>query len=202
GGISADITDPISEEQIKKSPVYCPDTHASNQMEEALKAAMTSGDSLGAVIECRYMNVPVGLGDPVYEKLSANIAKAMVSIPACKGVEFGSGFLCTQMLGSTHNDIFCINDEGNILTSSNHAGGTLGGISNGMPIIFRVGMKPTSSIKKPQPSISTDKTSCNLTLPENSRHDPCLAIRAVSVVEAMASIAIVDALLMDRLSKL
>ena len=202
GNISMEEQEPITAELIHKSPIFCPDPKASMAMEEALDSAMQSNDSLGGVIECRFMNVPAGLGDPVYEKLPSNMAKAILSIPACKGIEFGSGFLSSKMRGSSNNDLFTHGPNGAISTMTNHAGGTLGGITNGMPLIFKVAMKPTSSIKKIQPSLTTKGSACSLTLPEGSRHDPCVAIRAVSVVEAMASIVIADALLMDRLAKI
>lgn len=202
GNISAQAQEHITKEQIHASAIFCPDPIASMEMENSLQEALNNDNSLGGVIECRYMNVPVGLGDPIYEKLTSNIAKAMLSIPACKGIEFGSGFLSAKMMGSEHNDIFSQGPDGKIATITNHAGGTLGGISSGMPIIFKVAMKPTSSIKKTQPSLTTAGSKCSLTLPEGSRHDPCVAIRAVSVVEAMASLVIADALLMDRLTKI
>ena len=156
------------------------------------------GDSVGGVVEAIALNVPVGLGDPVYEKLEANLAKAMLSIPASKGFEIGCGFAAARMRGSEHNDGFGLDEEGKVELTSNHAGGTLGGISTGEPIVVRVAFKPTSSIQKPQQTVSKDGVECTLTLPEGSRHDPCVAIRAVPVVEAMMALVLADALLMHR----
>ena len=138
--------------------------------------------------------MPIGLGDPVYDKLEAHLAKAMLSIPASKGFEIGSGFASAAMKGSEHNDLF-FNDNGHIRTKTNHGGGTLGGISNGMPLVFRVAFKPTSSIKIPQETLDLEGHQATFTLPENSRHDPCVAIRAVPVVEAMTAITLADAYL-------
>ena len=140
--------------------------------------------------------MPVGLGDPVYEKLEANLAKAMMSLPATKGFEIGEGFHATRLFGSQHNDPFT--NDPNQPTTSNHAGGTLGGISTGMPLIGRVAFKPTSSIKKEQDTVDYQGNKQKFKLPEGSRHDPCVAIRATPIVAAMCSIVIADALLMDR----
>ena len=116
----------------------------------ALEKAKEEGDSLGGIIETVAFHLPIGLGDPVYEKLEANLAKAMLSLPATKGFEIGSGFSAARMKGSEHNDAFILDDKGNVSTATNFAGGTLGGISTGLPLIARVAFKPTSSIKKPQ----------------------------------------------------
>jgi chorismate synthase len=180
----------------------CPDQEALCLMKEKIEMAKEQSDSIGAVIESQFFHLPIGLGDPIYEKLEALIASAMLSIPACKAVEFGAGFTAAKMRGSEHNDIFCLDDTGNVVTQTNHSGGVLGGISNGMPFVFRVSMKPTSSIAIPQPTLSVNKESEILKLPEGSRHDPCVAIRALAVVEAMASIVIADTLLMNRLSRI
>lgn len=182
-------------------PVFCPDPKASAAMIDCLKHAMEEGDSLGGVIEFVALSVPVGLGDPVYEKLEANLAFAMMSLPATKGFEIGSGFKAASMKGSEHNDIFVA--EGNhIATQTNFAGGTLGGISTGMPIVGRVAFKPTSSIKKSQSTVNLDGKQADFKLPEGSRHDPCVTIRAVPIVEAMTAITLVDALLSNRCVKL
>jgi chorismate synthase len=171
-------------------------------IEAKLKAAEAEGDSLGGVIGCAITNVPVGLGDPVYEKLEARLAFGILSIPATKGIEFGSGFQGSKMKGSEHNDSFCLDEKGGVTMESNFHGGVLGGISTGLPIFFRVAFKPTSSIRAPQNSVNTEKEKEVFQLPEGSRHDPCVALRATPIIEAMASLVIADALLMNRCSKI
>lgn len=172
------------------------------EMMTLIEKAKEEGDSLGGIIELRAEGLPPILGDPMYEKLDSNLAKAMLSIHACKGVEFGSGFSATEMKGSEHNDLFARNIEGKIITKTNHSGGILGGISNGMPLTLRCAFKPTSSIKKTQETLDQDGNEAELTLPEGSKHDPCVAIRAVPVVEAMGALVLVDALLMNRSTRL
>ena len=153
------------------SPIFCPDKDTAQKMMAAIEAAKTAGDSLGGIIEFMVHNMPVGLGDPIYEKLEANLAKAMMSLPATKGIELGEGFQATRMSGSEqHTDEFS-NDTNNI-TTTNHAGGTLGGISTGMPLVGRVAFKPTSSIKKTQNTIDEKGQPQKFNLPEGSRHDP------------------------------
>lgn len=186
----------------RESPIFCPDASTAQEMIIALEKAKEEGDSLGGVIEFAAFNLPVGLGDPVYEKLEANLAKAMLSIPATKGFEIGSGFAASKMKGSEHNDAFIIDDKGHISTSTNFAGGTLGGISTGLPLIARIAFKPTSSIQKPQKTVDVNKEEKEFKLPEGSRHDPCVTIRAVPVVEAMAALVLADALLMNRSAKI
>lgn len=206
GGISSTEQDFSNIETLRQktyqNPIFCPDEKASEKMIQKLTEAKNEGDSLGGIIEFVALNVPVGLGDPVYEKLEANLAKAMLSIPATKGVEFGSGFAGASMKGSEHNDGFTLDTKGNVITQTNFAGGTLGGISTGMPIILRVAFKPTSSIMKPQSTLSTEKEQKTFILPEGSRHDPCVTIRAVPIVEAMAALVLIDALLMNRCCKI
>jgi chorismate synthase len=193
--------DPVFHERIASSDIFCPDQATESMMKAALQTAIDTGDSLGGVVEFQAIHLPVGLGDPVYEKLEANLAKAMLSLPASKGFEIGEGFLAATMQGSSHNDVF-IKNEAKIITTSNHAGGTLGGISTGMPLIGRVAFKPTSSIKKPQASLSLTGEATDFQLPEGSRHDPCVAIRAVPIVKAMCALVIVDALLLNCASQL
>lgn len=182
---------------VRGSPLFCPDAHGTEKMQAALAQAVQEKDSLGGVVEAIAFNVPVGWGDPIYEKLEANLAKAMLSLPASKGFEIGEGHASANMKGSQHNDLFCAKNE-KVGLSSNHAGGTLGGISNGMPIIIRVPFKPTSSIGKSQATVDFQGQSQIFSLPEGSRHDPCVAIRAVPVVEAMFAIVLADAMLMNR----
>lgn len=175
---------------------------ASHTLDEALlEELMREGDSIGGVVEFVATGVPAGLGDPVYEKLEANLAAAMMSLPATKGFELGSGFRAAAMKGSSHNDAFIMQD-GKVQTATNNAGGTLAGITTGMPIVGRVAFKPAASIKKPVETVSLAKESTTFVLPEGSRHDPCVAIRAVPVVEAMAALVLVDALLMNRCCRL
>lgn len=206
GGTSMEMAELSTLSKLKEltlqSPLFCPDGRATKSMIKLLDAAKAEGDSLGGLIECIAMPLPIGLGDPVYEKLEANLAKALLSIPATKGFEFGSGFASTHMKGSEHNDEFTVDEKGAIITKTNYAGGALGGISTGMPLIFRVAFKPTSSIKKPQCTLSTAKQQETFMLPERSRHDPCVTIRAVPVVEAMTALVLADAFLMNRMSKL
>jgi chorismate synthase len=184
-----------------QSPVFCPDVKATTAMTELIEQAKSAGDSLGGIIEFMALSVPTGLGDPVYEKLEAKLGYAMMSIPATKGFEMGSGFQSVSMPGSEHNDPF-IMDSGKIKTDTNYAGGTLGGISTGMPIIGRVVFKPTSSIMKTQKTVTTDGEQSNFNLPEGSRHDPCVAIRAVPIVEAMVALVLADTILLNRCAKL
>lgn len=182
---------------VRASPLFCPDFHASEKMQETLTCALQEKDSLGGVVEAIAFNVPVGWGDPIYEKLEANLAKAMLSLPASKGFEIGEGFAAAGMKGSQHNDLYYAEHQ-EIKLASNHAGGTLGGISNGMPIVIRVPFKPTSSIGKNQSTVDLQGEKQTLSLPEGSRHDPCVAIRAVAVVEAMFALVLADAMLMNR----
>jgi chorismate synthase len=186
---------------IQKNALFCPDDMAAQTMMQRLTQAKEAGDSLGGVVAFVATGLPVGLGDPIYEKLEANLAKAMLSLPASKGFEIGEGFQAASLSGSEHNDLFCLN-EGKVQTTTNHAGGTLGGISTGMPVTGRVAFKPTSSIAKPQATVDTHGKTVDLTLPPGSRHDPCVAIRAVPIVEAMVNLVLADALLMNRCAKL
>lgn len=205
GGISISEQSPEKITSIRKKkeadPIFCPDTRASKKIRDAIENAKEEGDSLGGIIEFIATGLPVGLGDPVYEKLEANLAKAMMSLPATKGFEIGSGFAATRMKGSEHNDQFILKG-GKVTEETNFAGGTLGGISTSMPLIFRVAFKPTSSIVKPQKTVSLKKKAAKFQLPKGSRHDPCVTIRAVPIVDAMGALVLADALLMNRSSQL
>ena len=183
------------------NPIFCPDPIAAIRMMDSICVAKDAGDSLGGIVAFMATGLPAGLGDPVYEKLEANLAKAMLSMPASKGFEIGEGFDAAHMSGSTHNDSFIV-DENKIKTRTNHAGGTLGGLSTGMPLFGRVAFKPTSSINKGQETVDAQGIKADFKLPEGSRHDPCVAIRAVPVVDAMCALVLVDALLMNRCSRL
>jgi len=206
GGIAIAEPDlsPLSKlsKTVRSSALFCPDAQAAQKMMEKIEEAKQEGDSLGGILQCVAANLPTGLGDPVYGKLEALLASAMLSIPATKGFEIGSGFAAARMKGSQHNDAFDVNEHGKITTSTNFAGGTLGGISTGLPLTFRVAFKPTSSIMKPQKTVTTHGEKKPFQLPEGSRHDPCVAIRAVPILEAMAALVLADALLMNRSSKI
>lgn len=180
--------------------IFCPDADTSARMQAQLNAATAAGDSLGGAVAFHIAGLPIGLGDPVYAKLEAKLAHAMLSIPATKGFEIGEGFAACELSGSRHNDGFTSTDTGP-QPSSNRAGGTLGGISTGQPVTGRVAFKPTSSIQHTQQTVSLDNTPTEFTLPPGARHDPCVAIRAVPVVEAMASLVIIDCLLLNRLAQ-
>jgi len=203
GTTEASIPDTL--EAIKHNsitnPLRCPDTDAATLMQDALTTAQEDGDSMGGIIECQAHHLPTGLGDPVYEKLEAKLASAMMSIPASKGFEVGLGFQASRLRGSEHNDAFTIEQQQTQL-ASNQAGGTLGGISSGAPLRFRVAFKPTSSIKKPQQTVTTGGEKTTFTLPENARHDPCVAIRAIPIVEAMCALVLADCLLLNQSARL
>lgn len=184
GSITAEIAQ-VDRERVYASEVHCPDPHATAQMMLEIKRVKAQGDSLGGIVEFAIHNSPKGLGDPIYAKLEALLASAMMSIPASKAFEIGSGFSSAKMGGAEHNQ-------------HNHAGGILGGISTGQTIVGRVAFKPTSSIAKPQATHDLEGNPATFQLPEGSRHDPCVAIRAVPVVEAMCALVMADALLMDR----
>lgn len=169
---------------------------AAKKMEERIGQVRAGGDSIGGVVECVAEGVPVGLGDPMFDGMENRIASIIFGIPAVKGLEFGSGFDSCRMCGSENNDAFETDGE-KVITQTNHCGGILGGISNGMPITFRVGFKPTPSIAKEQQTVNLE-TMENTTLKVEGRHDPCIVPRAVPVVEAAAAIAIYDALLEYR----
>lgn len=191
----------ILRQSTLESAVFCPSLSATNQIIKKIEEVRCDGDSLGGVVAFLVKGLPVGLGDPIYEKLEANLAKAMLSLPASKGFEIGKGFKAAMMKGSQHNDLF-ITEEQKIETATNHAGGTLGGISTGMLLEGRIAFKPTSSIALPQETLTLRGEEALLQLPEGSRHDPCVAIRAVPVVEAMCALVIADALLMNRCARL
>ncbi len=188
-------------ETARKSILSCPDIEATNSMISLLEATKEEGNSLGGVIEFIAISLPPGLGDPIYEKLEANLAHAMMSLPATKGFEIGSGFTAATLRGSEHNDIF-MEENGKTKTKTNQAGGVLGGISTGMPLFGKVAFKPASSIKKSQETLTIEKKTALFELPEGSKHDPCVAIRAVPVVEAMLALVLVDAILLNKCAKL
>jgi len=184
---------------IEMNPVRCPDPEMAAKMEELIREVRKQGDTIGGVVSCSIENVPAGIGEPVFDKLHADLAKAMMSINATKGFEYGSGFEGTKMKGSEHNDEFYIEDD-KIQTKSNHSGGIQGGISNGMAIYFNVAFKPVATIMQDQSSI--DEENNEVVVSGKGRHDPCVLPRAVPIVEAMAALVIADHLLRSRTSKL
>lgn len=179
----------VTMEQIESSIVRCPDQAVAEKMIKLIERVREEGDSIGGVIRGVIKNVPIGLGEPVFDKLSADLAKAMVSINAVKGFEIGSGFEGVKMRGSEHNDPFFKRD-GKITMKTNYAGGILGGISSGETIYFRVGFKPVSTISKMQETVDIDGNQTSLEAA--GRHDPCVLPRAVPIVDAMAALVIMD----------
>ena len=173
----------------------CPDPAAAAAMQERIERARKAGDSLGGVVEAVARGVPPGLGEPVFDKLDADLAKALLSLPACRGFEIGSGFAGTRLTGSTHNDPFYMEGE-RVRTRSNRSGGVQGGISNGEDIVLRAAFKPTATILRPQQTV--DETGNEVTLRPRGRHDPCVLPRAVPLVDAMINLVLVDHLLRQR----
>lgn len=185
-------------DNIEKNKVRCPDLAKAKEMEEYILDIKKEGDSVGGVITGVIQNVPVGLGEPVFDKLHAQLGKAMLGINAVKGFEYGSGFDAAKMKGSEHNDIFEKTGD-KIATKTNHSGGIQGGISNGEPINFRVAFKPVATIMQKQHSVNESGEKVELDF--KGRHDPCVVPRAVPIVEAMAALTIFDYFLLNKLSK-
>lgn len=175
---------------VEANPVRCPDAEAAARMEERIDAARRRGDSLGGVVSCVARGVPAGLGEPVFDKLEADLAKSVLSLPASKGFEIGSGFAGTRLTGSEHNDPFVPGEGGRPHTASNRSGGVQGGISNGETILLRVAFKPTATIRLPQQTV--DRAGAVVTLAAEGRHDPCVLPRAVPMVEAMVCLVLAD----------
>jgi chorismate synthase len=179
----------ITKKEVEKNAVRCPDAATAKKMVALIERIRDKGDSVGGVIECVIRSLPAGLGEPVFDKLEADLAKAMMSLPATKGFEIGSGFAATRMRGSEHNDPFEMRD-GKIRTATNNSGGVQGGISNGEEIYFRVAFKPTATIAHEQKTVSTSHEQTSLA--PRGRHDPCVLPRAVPIVEAMAALVLCD----------
>ena len=177
---------------IESNPVRCPDPDTASKMEAYIKEVRKEGDTIGGIITCVIQNVPIGLGEPVFDKLHAELGKAMLSINAVKGFEFGSGFEGIKMKGSEHNDQY--NADGS--TKTNYSGGIQGGISNGMDIYFNVAFKPVATVIQPYDTI--DKDGNKVTTKGKGRHDPCVVPRAVPIVEAMAALVLADYTLLQR----
>ena len=179
----------VTMKDVEKNAVRCPDGTAAKKMASLIEQVRGEGDSVGGVIECVARGIPPGLGEPVFDKLEADLAKAMLSLPATKGFEIGSGFRATRMRGSEHNDPFEMR-AGKIRTATNNSGGVQGGISNGEEIYFRVGFKPTATIAHEQKTVTASREQTKLAA--RGRHDPCVLPRAVPIVEAMAAIVLCD----------
>jgi chorismate synthase len=189
-GIKTNSRSLISAETIENNPLKCVDAKATQKMLAAIELARKEGDSLGGIIEGIALNVPAGLGQPIFDTMEGELAKALFAIPAVKGVEFGAGFAVSGMKGSENNDAFRIK-RGAVITETNNSGGILGGISNGMPIVVRAAVKPTPSISRKQETVNIDKME-NAELEIKGRHDVCIVPRAVPVVAAMMAITLCD----------
>ena len=199
GNIFADEKNVDLNKDYDSNIVRCPDNDASDKMINLITELKSKGNTVGGQIKCVISGVKVGLGEPVFDKLHADLGKAMLSINAVKGFEYGSGFYGSQMTGSEHNDEFTV-ENGNVSTKTNNSGGIQGGISNGEEIYFKVAFKPVATIMSKQNSI--DKEKKNVELKVKGRHDPCVVPRAVPIVESMAAIVLADHLLRNRISKL
>ncbi|MBS1718428.1 MAG: chorismate synthase [Armatimonadetes bacterium] len=180
----------VTQEMVESTPVRCPDSDMAQQMISLIEEARKNGDSLGGVIALCAKNVPAGWGEPVFDKLEADLAKAMLSLPACKGFESGSGFAGTLKTGSQHADEFRSDAEKHVTTLSNNSGGIQGGISNGMPILCRMAFKPTATVMTELRTVDVEYE--NTTIKGRGRHDPCVLPRAVPMVEAMAALVLID----------
>lgn len=187
--------DTVTFDDVEKNIVRCPDADTALRMIERIKEVRSQGDSIGGTVECVIRGLPVGWGEPVFDKLDADLAKAMLSLPATKGFEVGSGFSGTRLRGSEHNDAFRIVD-GRVRTTTNRSGGVQGGISNGEPIIFRVAFKPTATISRSQQTVTVEGEEGDLAA--RGRHDPCVLPRAVPMVEAMSLMVLCDHALRHR----
>ena len=185
----------ISRADVDQNIIRCPDAATALRMQDRVREVLEAKDSTGGILTCVCRNVPVGLGEPLFDKLEARLAQAMLSLPATKGFDIGSGFAGTRLRGSTHNDPFVRRGSG-LGTRTNHSGGVQGGISNGEPIVFRVAFKPVATIGLAQETVDFDGEP--VTLEAKGRHDPCVVPRAVPIVEAMAALVLIDLALMQR----
>ncbi|HKI50838.1 MAG TPA: chorismate synthase [Geothermobacteraceae bacterium] len=197
GAIAAPAPDysRLTRSKVDATLSRCPDPAVAGRMEELVREVRDAADSIGGTVSCVCRNVPVGWGEPVFDKLEASLAQAMLSLPATKGFELGSGFAGTELLGSQHNDPFVLKD-GRLGTATNHAGGTLGGISSGEPILFRTAFKPVATIGKSQQTADFDGNPVELAA--KGRHDPCVVPRAVPIVEAMTALVLLDMALRQK----
>jgi chorismate synthase len=188
--------DLVSPEQVEAGPTRCPDPDAAARMTDVILEAKQRGDSVGGVVECVVRTVPIGLGAPVFDRLEADLAKAVMSLPASKGFEIGSGFGGTRLFGSEHNDEFYVEPGGRVRTRTNNSGGVQGGISNGENIVLRVAFKPTATILREQKTVNRSHE--ETVLKARGRHDPCVLPRAVPMVEAMVLLVLADHWLRQR----
>lgn len=186
----------VTREQVEANPVRCPNPEMAEKMAEHIRATQKAGDSVGGVVACVARGVPAGWGEPIFDKLEADLAKAVMSLPACKGFEIGGGFGMTDFTGMQVNDEFEADADKNVFTRSNNSGGIQGGISNGMPILLRAAFKPTATVMHEQHTVTTDHE--NTTLQGRGRHDACVLPRAVPIVEAMVALVLVDHALRQR----
>lgn len=200
GHIIAPDVDHPSKDTIESNVVRCAHPGAAVEMEEYIKQIRKEGDTIGGMIRCIIKGTPAGLGEPVYDRLHADLGKSMLSINAVKGYDYGSGFDAVTMKGSDHNDAYYTDNDGKVKTSTNFSGGIQGGISNGIDIYFRVAFKPVATIMQDQQSV--DKAGKDVIVTGKGRHDPCVVPRAVPIVEAMAANVLVDHLLRSKTSKL
>jgi len=180
----------VTAEAVEANIVRCPDPQVAGKMIKLIEEVRDDGDSIGGVVRGVIKGLPIGLGEPVFDKLPADLAKAMMSINAVKGFEIGSGFAGVSLRGSQHNDEFYIDEHQAVRTKTNHAGGTLGGISSGETVYFRVAIKPVSTIKKQQNTVNTNDQT--VTLEATGRHDPCVLPRVIPIVDAMSALVIMD----------
>jgi chorismate synthase len=195
--IIADVDpDAVAIDDVEADATRCPDPVAAAAMTEAIEGARRDGDSLGGIVTCVARGVPTGLGVPVFDRMEADLAKAMLSLPASKGFDIGSGFDAVSMTGRTHNDPFAPGPDGRPVTTSNRSGGVQGGITNGADICFRVAFKPTATISSAQDTVNTQNEA--IVLEARGRHDPCVLPRAVPMVEAMALVTLADHWLRQR----
>ncbi len=191
GAIEAAV-DPstVTVPEVDENIVRCPDVAVAQKMLDLIESVRKEGDSIGGTVGCVVRGVPSGWGEPVFDKLEADLAKGLLSLPASKGFEVGSGFSGSRMLGSEHNDAFRSNGEGGVLTPTNSSGGIQGGISNGMPVLMRVAFKPVATIMREQDTVTTGHE--DTTIKGRGRHDPCVLPRAVPMVEAMTALVLAD----------
>ncbi|MEL6895163.1 MAG: chorismate synthase [Planctomycetota bacterium] len=202
GSIIADIPQPadVTLRQVEQTPVRCPDMAAADAMIQLIDSVRKQQDSIGGVSELVATGVPAGWGQPVFDKLKADLGRAMFSLPAVMGVEYGNGFQVATMRGSENNDVFDSNEQGRVVTRTNRHGGMLGGISSGMPIVLRCAIKPTSSLSQPQPTV--DNAGNATEIRTRGRHDPCLLPRFVPMGEAMMAIVLADHMLRSASDRL
>ena len=190
--------DQLDFSKIEATPVRCPDLTVAEQMENLIREVRKAGDTIGGIVSCVVQGCPPGLGEPVFDRLHADLGKAILSINACKGFEFGSGFAGVTMRGSQHNDPFFTDENGQVRTRTNHSGGVQGGISNGMDIYFRAAFKPVATIVQAQESVNEAGEAVQVE--GKGRHNPCVLPRAVPIVEAMAALVLADHFLRNKIS--